>query len=967
HPTSLAGVTRDVSGGNAVDAPEPGSPKDPAKKLCGYLNKLASKGPMRGFKPRWFVYDERKCYLYYFKTPQDALPLGHIEIGDASFSYDLEGDEGQFEIRTAGKEFILKASNRQVMHYWLQQLQQRRWEFSNSRGSGQRDSWLSPTFLPSTSGLVAKDPGTHTHTHTRIWAERVRSDFAVETDTNGLVGVHSAQSSSHHPANPRNFTLKLGHWSTEIKNSMSGLRVGRVGGENRRSVFYTENSCGSEDWEMVDPPSAKDIIQDNKAPLNQTKPQTDTHRHSIGSPFSFDFGRSHNSSLRSKRPTLRDMMHSGKLVRSTESPSQGSLPLECDGSQTSELQLRLQSQEQELTRLRQSNKTLTEELASQKVGVGKRKRKLTLRLVVSDFYCQHQDLAQMEDLLMERDSQVQALCGHMERLVLEKESLQRELKGLKVKVGEINEQLGMLMETIQAKDEVIIKLSQTPPPGADGNAPLLQDCNIAPTPASQQEMDKLKDILQGYKSQNKFLNKEILELTFLRRNAETREKTLEAKYSALEAKLCQVESKYLVLLQELRNPVCSASDQSPARDVISRLVEDALQVDNSDPAEQTIFKPHPVSEYDVFGFKTMPEEDDEEEKLVAKVRALDMRSLSLTDQEVSVGVKWENYLASTMNRDMVRCPELKALMRSGVPHAHRSKVWRWCVAFHTKKFRDILAPDYYETLLGVARDKPNPASKQIELDLLRTLPNNKHYSSPSADGIQKLRNVLLAFSWRNPDIGYCQGLNRLAAIALLYLDQEDAFWCLITIVEVFMPRDYYTKTLLGSQVDQRVFKDLLSEKLPRLHAHFDLYKVDSSLITFNWFLVLFVDSVNSDLLFKIWDSFLYEGPKIIFRFALALFKYKEEEFLKLQDSMAIFKYLRHFTRTILDWRKLMSMAFVDMNPFPLRQIQNRRTFHLEKVRLELTELDTIRQTFLRQRDTTPSDARTLGSDDDEEN
>ncbi len=97
--------------------------------------------------------------------------------------------------------------------------------------------------------------------------------------------------------------------------------------------------------------------------------------------------------------------------------------------------------------------------------------------------------------------------------------------------------------------------------------------------------------------------------------------------------------------------------------------------------------------------------------------------------------------------------------------------------------------------------------------------------------IQKLRNVLMAFSWRNPDIGYCQGLNRymkgsgfspfpslflclvtvcfivcaflrLAAIALLYLDQEDAFWSLIAIVEVFMPRDYYTKTLMGSQVNK---------------------------------------------------------------------------------------------------------------------------------------------------------------------
>lgn len=68
--------------------------------------------------------------------------------------------------------------------------------------------------------------------------------------------------------------------------------------------------------------------------------------------------------------------------------------------------------------------------------------------------------------------------------------------------------------------------------------------------------------------------------------------------------------------------------------------------------------------------------------------------------------------------------------------------------------------------------------------------------------------------------------------------------------------------LFPLQVDQRVFRDLMSEKLPRLHTHFEQYKVDYTLITFNWFLVVFVDSVVSDILFKIWDSFLYEGPKV---------------------------------------------------------------------------------------------------------
>lgn len=65
-------------------------------------------------------------------------------------------------------------------------------------------------------------------------------------------------------------------------------------------------------------------------------------------------------------------------------------------------------------------------------------------------------------------------------------------------------------------------------------------------------------------------------------------------------------------------------------------------------------------------------------------------------------------------------------------------------------------------------------------------------------------------------------------------------------------------------------------------------------------------------------------------------------------------------------RKLMNIAFVDMNPFPMRQIQNRRSFHLEKVRLELTELEAIRQTFLRERETT-QDGRSFVSDDEEDN
>lgn len=99
------------------------------------------------------------------------------------------------------------------------------------------------------------------------------------------------------------------------------------------------------------------------------------------------------------------------------------------------------------------------------------------------------EAAQLESLLQERDGQIQSMCGHMERLVLEKDSLQQELKGLKIKVGEINDQLGMMMETIQAKDEVIMKLSQE---GSEQSGSLNDGGSPTNIRDHKQELDILK-------------------------------------------------------------------------------------------------------------------------------------------------------------------------------------------------------------------------------------------------------------------------------------------------------------------------------------------------------------------------------------------------------------------------------------------------------------------------------------------
>ena len=160
--------------------------------------------------------------------------------------------------------------------------------------------------------------------------------------------------------------------------------------------------------------------------------------------------------------------------------------------------------------------------------------------------------------------------------------------------------------------------------------------------------------------------------------------------------------------------------------------------------------------------------------------------------------------------------ETKSLIRRGVPINMRGSVWRAIIMNRIRGNMDgSKHQDYYQALLsnynpGLAL---SPAAKQIELDLLRTLPNNIYYENNHSKGIPKLRRVLLAYSLHNPELEYCQGFNRIAAIALLFLDEEEAFWCLLYILEVLLPETYYKKQMVGAQVDQVVILFLVPQSL----------------------------------------------------------------------------------------------------------------------------------------------------------
>ncbi|KAJ1561867.1 hypothetical protein HK405_002346 [Cladochytrium tenue] len=108
--------------------------------------------------------------------------------------------------------------------------------------------------------------------------------------------------------------------------------------------------------------------------------------------------------------------------------------------------------------------------------------------------------------------------------------------------------------------------------------------------------------------------------------------------------------------------------------------------------------------------------------------------------------------------------------------------------------------------------------------------------------------------------------------------EEDAFWLLCVIVERILP-DHYTKTLVGSVVDQTVFNSLVQTNLPSLWAHMDKLYMDLGTITVPWLVCIFLNNVPLSVAVKFLDAFFLDGSKFQFWLSLAIFKLNEKQLI----------------------------------------------------------------------------------------
>ncbi|KAL6880794.1 hypothetical protein J3F83DRAFT_3431 [Trichoderma novae-zelandiae] len=376
--------------------------------------------------------------------------------------------------------------------------------------------------------------------------------------------------------------------------------------------------------------------------------------------------------------------------------------------------------------------------------------------------------------------------------------------------------------------------------------------------------------------------------------------------------------------------------------------------------------------------------------------------------------KWTSYLkdSALMTDRPQRFPapnaKTKRFVRKGIPPDWRGAAW-----FYYAGGPAILAKHggLYDKLL--LRQAKHVDIEAIERDLHRTFPDNIQFkpsqatadmldtttsserasqstvrgaaldgSGPGPVGLEgeppliaSLRRVLLAFAVYNPRIGYCQSLNFIAGLLLLFVDtEEQAFWLLNVITHIYLPGTH-EMSLEGSKVDLGVLMTELRDTMPavwdKIGGELDnsdpqarpmtsksvrnpltprLKKKDTHLALSSerlppitlcmtaWFMSCYIGTLPIETTLRVWDVFFYEGSKTLFRVALAIFKLGEAEIKAIADPMEMFGVVQSMPRKMLDANKVLETCFKRRNGFNhLSQevIEERRQERRDKAQQDL--------------------------------
>ncbi|CAL9697030.1 unnamed protein product [Knipowitschia caucasica] len=296
----------------------------------------------------------------------------------------------------------------------------------------------------------------------------------------------------------------------------------------------------------------------------------------------------------------------------------------------------------------------------------------------------------------------------------------------------------------------------------------------------------------------------------------------------------------------------------------------------------------------------------------------------------SVKVKELCELLSYWNGASFLCKnQIERFIRMGIPSSLRSQVWRCLLSIENRKQKshfnyeiclaqvrgplvDLGVSEYgilsaISTLSETQNDfgtNPEPSNselryseddislfRQIALDLQRSFPTHRSLMGDGPEAIEgqaKLFRVLIAYARYSPQVGYSQGMSYIAAVLLMHLAEEEAFWALTALLD--QPQylsELFDLNLSKIQHQVKMFEQLLKHRKPKLFQHLESLGLLTVHFVMPWFLTLFTSLPCWDSVLAVWDLIILHGLSAVFRTALTIIELLEPRLMELNDEGAM--------------------------------------------------------------------------------
>jgi len=166
------------------------------------------------------------------------------------------------------------------------------------------------------------------------------------------------------------------------------------------------------------------------------------------------------------------------------------------------------------------------------------------------------------------------------------------------------------------------------------------------------------------------------------------------------------------------------------------------------------------------------------------------------------------------------------------------------------------------------------------------------------------------------------------------MNVQQAFFTLDRIIDRYLPPDMFDASMNGVYSESFVLEKLCLDRIPKLTKY--MTALDSNffiLFATSWFLCLYLNAFPVETSLRIWDCFIHEKYKILYRIGVAYLSLIEKDIYKApHDFHKVFEIVKETSLKMFDCRHLIKKSFSIRNFSKKKILEYRELYKAEQAK-----------------------------------